>query len=55
MTEFDEHRIQQLEQRVDLLEQNSINLPYCVCKEDWTDGTAYCQRCHKEKKFFSYA
>lgn len=42
-----EERVEELERQIKEIQYRWY--PYCLCKEDWTDGTAYCQQCHKER------
>lgn len=44
-----EREPKQLKRLKRLLNDPSI-LELCQCKEDWTDGTFYCQACHKERR-----
>jgi len=41
--------LDELGKRLEKVEDYITQLP-CLCKEDFTDGTAYCEQCGKERK-----
>jgi hypothetical protein len=41
-------RLDDLELSVGRLERQPAS-EFCACTDDWTDGTGYCQACHKPK------